>query len=168
MKRLFLILSIISFVIFIQGCSYSVFMNSFPHLRNIQIGTFDNETPEYTLAQDVQEHLVNSFQRDGRLRITTIDPDSFIEGTVLDYLNEISSYDIFGNVTEYRVSILLSVTFTDLRHNEVIYDNRTLRLSETYSPNSDNPELFTTEEQARQRIFERVFETIIRSTLEAW
>jgi len=143
-------------------------MNAFPHLRNVQIATFENNTSEYALAQDLQELLVNTFQRDGRLRITTRDPDSFIDGSILDYRNEIHGYDIFGNISEYRVTILFSVTFTDMRFNEVIFENTTLRLSESYSPNADNPELLTTEKQAQQRIFERVFETIIGNTLEAW
>ena len=158
-----MILIVLSF-----GCSYSLFMNAFPHLRNVQIATFENNTSEYALAQELQELLVNTFQRDGRLRITTRDPDAFIDGTILDYRNEIESYDIFGNISAYRVTILFSVTFTDMRFGEVIYENATLRLSETYSPNTNNPELLTTEAQAQQSIFESLFDNIIGNTLEAW
>jgi hypothetical protein len=168
MKKQVKIIIIIVLLTLSMGCSYSLFENAFPHLRNIQIATFENNTSEYALAQDLQESLVNTFQRDGRLRITTRDPDSFIDGSILDYRNEIHSYDIFGNISEYRVTILFSVSFTDMRFNDVIYENNALRLSETYSPSANNPELLTTEAQAIQSIFDDLFTTIIRNTLEAW
>ncbi|MCL2064394.1 MAG: LPS assembly lipoprotein LptE [Candidatus Cloacimonetes bacterium] len=155
-------------VVFLAGCSYSLTLNTMPHLRNVQISEFENNTSEYALAQDFQNYLVNNFQRDGRLRITTLDPDSYIEGTILDYRNEIFSYDDYGNVQDYRVSILFSIQMTDLRMQNVIYENLSLLLSEPYTPNSPNPDVFTTETQAQEKIFERTFETIIRNTLEAW
>ena len=162
-KYLFLFVLVI-----FTGCSYSVFMNVYPHLRNIQISPFENETAEYAIAQDVQEYLVNKFQSDGRLRITTLDPDSQIEGIVLDYQNEIYGYNYENNVTEYRVTILFSITMSDLREQKTMYENKTLMFSEVYYPGSTNPEQFTTEIQAQEKIFERVFDTLIRSTLEAW
>ena len=155
-------------LIALNGCSYSVFMNVYPHLRNVNISPFENETAEYTIAQDVQEYLVNKFQSDGRLRISTIDPDSQIEGTVLDYQNEVYGYNYDNNVTEYRVTILFSITMSDLREQKIMYENKSLMLSEVYYPGSTNPEQFTTETEAVEKVFERVFDTIIRSTLEAW
>ena len=155
-------------LIILSGCSYSVFLNVYPHLRNVQIVPFENETAEYAIAQDVQEYLVNKFQSDGRLRISTIDPDSQIEGIVLDYLNEVYGYNYENNVTEYRVTILFSITMSDLREQKTMYENKALMLSEVYYPGSTNPDQFTTEAQAQEKIFERVFDTIIRSTLEAW
>jgi len=166
MKYLIIITSLFCFLL--SGCSYSLILNTMPHLRNIQVSSFENNTSEYTLAQDFQDYLVNSFQRDGRLRITTIDPDTFIEGSVNDYRNEVLSYDDYGNVQEYRVAILFSIIMTDLRMQNVIYENRALLLSEPYSPNSSNPDVFTTEMQAQEKVFERAFDTIIRNTLEAW
>jgi hypothetical protein len=143
-------------------------MNAHPHLRNIQVYTFENETAEYTLAQDFQDFLVNQFQRDGRLRITTIEPDSFIEGSVLDYRHEIFTYDMAGNISEYRVSILFHVKMTDLRMQTLLYENRAMLISETYSPDNPNPDVLATEGQAIEQIFERAFDNIMRNTLSAW
>jgi len=150
------------------GCSYSLKLNTLPHIKNVQISPFENDTIEYTLAQDIQNYLVTSFQRDGRLKITTIDPDSFIEGTVLDYRHDIHSYDNFGNVLEYRVTILFDIKMTDLIMQEVIYENKQLLLSENYSTHTDNPNVLNSEISAQEKIYERVFDTIIRSTLELW
>ena len=139
-----------------------------PHLRNIQISPFENNTTEDTLAQDFQNYLVNQFQSDGRLKITTMEPDTFIEGAVLDYRHDIQSYDNFGNISEYRVSILFSIQMTDLRMQNVIYENKSLLLSESYSLNNENPDVLSTEAQAKEKVFEKAFDTIIRNTLEAW
>ena len=165
MKKILLFVVICAML---SSCSYSVFLNTLPHLRNVQISPFENNTHEYALAQDFQNYLVNSFQSDGRLKITTIEPDSFIEGIVLDYRHEIISYDNFGNILEYRVTILFDIKMTDLRMQEVIYENRNLVMSENYSINPDNPDVLSTEAQAQEKVFEKVFDTIIRSTLEAW
>ena len=167
MKKL-LIYLICIYASLAAGCSYSLFLNTMPHLRNVQIYTFENNTSEYAIAQDFQNYLVNQFQRDGRLKITTIEPDSFVEGTILDYKHEIFSYDNYGNISEYRVSILFSLQMTDLRMQEVIYENKSLLLSEPYSLNSENPDVLKSEIEAQEKVFEKAFDTIIRNTLEAW
>ena len=159
---------ILAVLCLLTACSYSVFLNTYPHLKNVQISPFENETSEYTIAQDFQEHLVNKFQNDGRLRISTIDPDSRVEGSVLDYKNEVYGYNYENNVTEYRVTILFSVIMTDLREEKTMYENKSMMISEVYMPNSDNPEHLKTENEAIEKVFDKVFDTLIRSTLEAW
>jgi hypothetical protein len=73
-----------------------------------------------------------------------------------------------GNVTEYRVTILFSIQMTDMLQSQTIYDNKSLMISEPYSPGTENPEKFSSIEQAIERIYERAFESVIRSTLESW
>jgi len=181
-------------------CSYSVYMNAYPHLKTVQITPFENQTSEYALAQDIQNYLVKKYQDDGRLRITTLSPDAQIQGNILDYKETIFSYDISGSVLEYRVQMLLSITMTDMVRSETLYENKSMLMSENYSPNqqatqnSDNPETtqnnydtdvpfrensydtliytgqqtYTTPLQAQQKIYEKVFDTLMRETLESW
>jgi len=152
------------------GCSYSVYMNAYPHLKTIQIAPFENQTSEYQLAQDIQNYLVDKYQGDGRLRIATMSPDARIEGSVLDYQETIYGYDIEKSVTEYRVQMLLSITMTDMIYSQTLYENKSLLMNETYSPtgDKDNPLIYTTPEQAQEKIYEKVFDTLMRETLESW
>jgi len=154
----------------LTACSYSVYMNAYPHLKTVQIAPFENQTSEYALAQDIQNYLVDKYQSDGRLRIATLSPDARIEGSVLDYQENIFSYDIGGNVSEYRVQLLLSITMTDMIYSQTLYENKSLLVSETYSPNGDttNPLIYTTATQAQDKIYEKVFDTLMRETLESW
>jgi hypothetical protein len=143
-------------------------MNAFPHLKTVHISPFENMTSEFALAQDFQSFLVDTFQSDGRLRISTISPDARIEGSILDYRHDILSYDMGGQVSEYRVQILFSLLMTDMIYSQVLYDNRSLLLSEVYTPNAINPERLASEGAAVREIFQKAFDIVIKSTLESW
>jgi len=150
-------------------------MNAYPYLKTVQVAPFENMTSEYALAQDVQNYLVDKYQNDGRLRIATLSPDARIEGSVLDYKESILSYDIGGNISEYRVQMLFSITMTDMVYSQTLYQNASLLVSEVYSPSSSgqaddgvNSVIFTTAEQAQQKIYEKLFDTLMRETLETW
>ena len=164
------IVLIITLTLLICGCSYSFQMNAFPHLKTIEITPFENKAEEFELAQEIQDSLVNQFQKDGRLKISTISPDIRIEGSVLDYKNDILSYDIAGNISEYRLQILFSILMTDMVYDDKMYENKSLLVSESYSPNASSEEIerFTTVEQAKGKIYEKVFETLVKNTLESW
>jgi hypothetical protein len=149
-------------------------MNAFPHLKTIEVTAFENKATEPELAQDLQFYLAEKFQSDGRLKISTIHPHVRLEGTVLDYVVEIYGYDIIGTVSEYQVKLLISITMTDLVNSEKMYENTQLLLSEQYSTNfalstglSSN-ERYTSEDEAKKRIFEKTFDTLISNTLEQW
>ena len=169
MKRLLFFNIVVLFLM--SSCSYSFVMNAYPHLKTVQVVPFENLTPEFALAQDFQNFLVERYQRDGRLKISTISPDSRIEGSVKDYRNEILSYDIAGNITEYRVSILFAITMTDMVQSNTIFDNQSMLESATYSPNippESSTEHLKTETEAIEKIFENTFENLMKSTLERW
>ncbi|HOD53370.1 MAG TPA: LptE family protein [Candidatus Cloacimonadota bacterium] len=150
------------------GCSYSVYTSEYPHLKTIYIQPFENKTVEYALAQDTQNSLVNAFLHDGRLKINTQNPDSELKGEIIDYKKKIFSYDNAGNVQEYQIQILFSVTFTDLKMSKTIYENKSLLLTKTYNPSSTNVNIEKTEEEAINKIFSDLFDHIIKNTLESW
>ncbi len=167
MKKPYL-LSILLVFLLVSGCSYSVRMNIYPHLRNVSIMPFEDRTLEIHLAEELRDSLISSFQRDGRLRISYDDPDSRIEGTIVDYENTIFGYDLDQNIEEYQVRLTVGLTFTDLVRNEVIWENKALVLSERYTPHSTEGVRYTTEEEALNELYNKLFETIIRNTLESW
>jgi len=92
--------------------------------------------------------------------------DVALEGEIKDYSDKIFSYDETG-AEEYQVKILFSILFTDLVRNEILWQNDRLVLSETYSTVNEFSE-FKTEEEARLEIMDKLFETILRNTLEDW
>lgn len=164
MKK-FLIGYILS-VFILAGCSYSVHTNAFPHLKNIQVEVFKNHSMEYGLEEEMNTSLTNQFNSDGRLAIVTENPDALLEGEIRDYSDKIYSFDETG-AEEYQVKIMFKISFTDLVRNEEIWSNENLILSEKYSAINELIEA-KTEEEAREKIMENLFETILKNTLEEW
>lgn len=152
----------------VLGCSYSVYTSEYPHLKSIHVFPFDNKTTEYSLSQDAQNTLVNKFISDGRLKINTQNPDCTLKGSIIDYQKKIFSYDNSGNIKEYQIQILFSVEFYDTKYSKAIYENKTLYLSRTYSTNTTNTNIATSESEAIEKIFTDLFDNIIKNTLESW
>ncbi|OQX71940.1 MAG: hypothetical protein B6D62_00620 [Candidatus Cloacimonas sp. 4484_275] len=154
---------IIIFVLLLS-CSYSVYTNSYPYLKTIKIATFSNNTTEYELEENLLLKLTDLFEKDGRLKIVDLNPDCKLEGEILDYSNKIYSYGN-ENVDEYEVKILFKIIFTDLKKNKILYQNNSLVLSETYSGSNELSE-FKTEEEAQNKIYQDLFDTIMKESLE--
>jgi len=150
----------------LSSCGYSVYTTGYPHLKTIAVIPFENKTTEYEIEDELFTDISNRFDQDGRLSIVTISPDCQLEGKIMDYSDKIHSYDVEG-IEEYRVKILFSIIFTDLKKNEIIYQNDALVLSEDYSSGSETAEFSSTEE-ARYEIYELLFDNLIRESLDQW
>lgn len=157
---------IILFIALVIGCSYSVYTTGYPHLKTMQLLPIENQTSEYELRDIVLNSLIKQYEQDGRLKSVGMSPDCQLKCTILDYSNKIVTYS-GSTVDEYEVKILFDVTFTDMKKNEIIWENRSLLLSETYSPSDENSK-YKTEVEAQQEIAINLFDTIMKNTLEEW
>lgn len=154
------------FVLLITGCSYSVYTTGYPHLKTVLIFPVENQTSNYNLRDMVFNSLVNAYESDGRLKLVGLSPDCQIECTIMDYSNKIATYS-GSSVDEYEVRILFNVVFTDLKKNQVLWENNSLMLSERYSLSDENSQ-FASEEEAQEEITNKLFDTIMKNTLEEW
>jgi lipopolysaccharide assembly LptE-like protein len=160
------IMSVIIYSVILTSCSYSVYSTGYPHLKTIAVLPFENSTTEYQIENELFLDISERFEQDGRLSIVTMSPDCQLEGKILDYSDKIYSYNVDG-IEEYQVKILFSVIFTDLKKNEVIFQNDTLVMQREYS--SADPEAeFGSEEEARTKIYNDLFDRILKETLEKW
>lgn len=150
----------------ISGCSYSVYTTGYPHLKTIQVLPVENQTSNYDLRDMVFNFLVDNYESDGRLKLVGLSPDCQLECHILDYTNKIVSYS-GSSIDEYEVRVLFDVTFTDLKKNQVIWQNSSLMQSERYSLSDENS-IFKSEEDAQEEVINKLFDTIMKSTLEEW
>ncbi len=157
---------IIVVVLAIGACSYSVYSSGYPHLKTIMIQPFVNNSTNYELDEIVFNSLSEQFNNDGRLKIVGLSPDCQLEGLILDYSNNIVTYG-GADVDEYEVRILFKIVFSDLKKNNVIWQNNTIALSETYSSVSSTSN-YSTEEEAQKKIIKDLFDLILRESLEEW
>ncbi len=148
------------------SCSYSVYSTGYPHLKTVSVQQFENRSSEFVIEENLQQMLVEYFQKDGRLKIVTQSPDCQVEGKILDYSNDVKNISDTG-VDEYEVKILFSINFSDLVQNNVILKKESFLLTETYSSSLDITE-FTTEDEAREEIFQNLFDDVIINSLDNW
>jgi len=149
-----------------SGCTYSVHSTAYPHLKTILIEEFKNNTVKYGMEEEISNKLTDYFNSDGRLKVVNINSDSILSGEILDYENKIFSYDENG-VEEYKVSILFKISFSDLKRNEIIWQKENLVLNETWSASGELTE-YSSEEETQQKIFEDLFDQILKYSLEQW
>ena len=162
MKYLFIMI----IIMLITGCSYSVYTTGYPHLKTIQVLPVENYTSNYDLRDIVVNSFIDNFESDGRLKLVGLSPDCQLECNILDYSNKIVSYS-GSSIDEYEVRVLFNVVFTDLKENQIIWENQSLMQSERYSL-SDVNSVYKSELDAQEEISNKLFDTIMRNTLEEW
>ena len=148
------------------GCSYSVYTTGYPHLKTILILPVENQTTNYNLRDMVLNSLVDSYESDGRLKLVGISPDCQLECSILDYTNKIVTYS-GSSIEEYEVRVLFKMIFTDLKKNQVIWQNDSIIVSERYSLSDENS-LYKSEDEAQEEIINKLFDSIMKNTLEEW
>ncbi len=154
------------------GCTYSVFSNQLPHLKNVYIEPIINKTEEVDIETEMFNAISDKYIEDGRLSIVSQQPDCIIVCEILSYQDKIYTYDESNNVKEYQVKMVFSVSFTDIDNELVIFENKSLIKTEKYPADVSDPDYtdsdILSEEDARNEIYQEVFNTIMTNTLEAW
>jgi len=166
MVKKFVIISLI--FLLLSGCFYSVYSNAYPHLKKIRVVAFDNRSTEFALGETMLAGLTKQIREDGRLKLVTKDPDCSLEGSIISFSEKIYSYDAANQVQDYQVLLTVSVTFTDLVKNQVLYENKNLVVSELYSVSTGGTARFKTKEEATDEIIKKLFQTIMQNSLERW
>ena len=101
-------LLLIAAVVVLGGCTYSFRGQSAGAIKTIAIPTFENETPEFGIAERITDELVSGFQRDGTLRITTREQaDAVLIGRITRVEDMPYTARADQTVEEYRFSIIL-------------------------------------------------------------
>jgi hypothetical protein len=145
-----------------------VYSNAYPHLKRVQLLALENKSSEFSLGETVANRLSTAFGDDGRLRLVTQQPDCQVEGSILSFQEKIYSYDAANTVQDYNVIISFKITFTDLKNNQVLYENQNLTLSEVYKVGTESTSRFATRQEAIDEICSKLFKTIMQNTLETW
>ncbi len=162
----FLLITIFIATLCISSCSYSVYSNSLPHLKTIAIERFENKSDQFELEEELWNFLNSEFNSDGRLRVVSLAPDCMLNGVIMDYSRKIDTYDETG-IEEYNVKMLFRLTFTDLTTGEIIWEKDSLILSQSYSEADETAE-FRSESDAREAIYQNLFNEVMKNSLEQW
>ena len=149
------------------GCGYSFRSPVPPHLETVYVPTFENDTREFALTQQMTERVLNEFLNESRLRIAggEDDADLVVRGTITDYREEALSYDprTGGNpdVFTRRVLVNVDVELTDRVRDETLWENPQLTMWGEF-----NEETGESREVGIERAIEKIAEEILRHVVE--
>src|SRR5205823_6882531 len=94
------------------------------HIKSVAVPTFGNRTVQYTLGQELTDAVIDRFVRDNHLKVVPQrDAQSVIQGTVLEYRNEVFGYTAAEQAQEYRLGMRVEVRFKDLVKNKDLWND---------------------------------------------
>ena len=138
-----------------------------PHLQTVYVPTFQNETREFQLTQQVTERVISEFLNESRLQLVADeeDADLLVVGTVKSYDEEALSYDpgqaANPDVFSRRVLLTLDVRLEDQVREETLWENASLREWGEFSE-----ERGETREDGIQRAVDKLAEELLRHVVE--
>lgn len=149
------------------GCGYA-FRSPIPdHLQTLYVPTFENETREFQLTQQVTERVINEFLNESGLQLVASEEeaDLLVRGTIKGYEEEALSYDpgraANPDVFTRRVVLTLDVRLQDRVEDEVLWENASLREWGEFSEEQGE-----SREDGIERALEKVAEQLLRSAAE--
>ena len=124
MRRRLLLLTLAAGLV-AAGCGYSLRGNLPEHLQTVAVPMFLNRTPVPAVENFMTSAVLNAFMTNGRLRVVGVsEADAILDGEITNYSLQAISYDAVANVTQYRLTLTLNLTFRDVRRNRVLTQRR--------------------------------------------
>lgn len=150
-----------------MACGYS-FRSPVPaHLNTVYVPTFQNETREFQLTQQLTERIINEFLNESRLQLVgdEEDADLLVVGTIRNYEEEALSYDpgqaANPDVFNRRVLLTVDVRLEDQVRDETLWESSSLREWGEFSEEQGE-----TREDGIQRAIDKISEELLRHVVE--
>jgi hypothetical protein len=105
------------------GCGYTLRSSLPAHIKTIHVPVLENRTQEPAIESFVTQALTEAVVTSGRARLAASErvADAVLEGSIIEYSLASLAFDRAANVTQYRLTIALSLTLRDRVKNEVIW-----------------------------------------------
>ena len=137
------------------------------NIKKIAIETFKNSTVYYGIEDKVTRVITNEFIQDGRLAVVNPDQaDGILRGEMTRYVLEPLTYDENHVAREYKLWILVDISLTDRKKNEVVWIEKNLEGNYRYFAPSLPGGI--TEEEARQIIWDKLSRDILKRTIQGF
>jgi hypothetical protein len=122
-----LLLLILPLLLQLSGCYSFTGASVPPHLKTIAIPLFDDQSGSGKpgLRELLTNKLLEKFRQDNSLSITDkASADAILEGTITSVLDQPQVLVVGETVTKSRVTIIVKVTFQDLKMKKKMWDKQ--------------------------------------------
>jgi hypothetical protein len=158
---------------FIAGCA-KYYYNPAPqilpqYIHKMAIRPFANHTQQFRIEDKLTLAVQSLINQDGRYAITTEDQaDGVLIGDITKYILEPLQYDANNIPSQYKLWILVNVSFYDKVRNQTLWTEPNLGNPVIfYSASSGRPGALT-EDEAQQEIWNQLSVDITTRTLEGF
>ncbi|MCP4632592.1 MAG: LptE family protein [candidate division Zixibacteria bacterium] len=164
MKNIVILLIAVMSISSLLSCGpYSFSGSALKGLDTISVPLFENETTQYGIREDLTDQLTEALVQDNTLKVVNVRrADSVIRGVVKKYVNECYTYDASGSCDEYISRVYVDVTFEDMKHKEVLWEEKNIEGYGIYSANGE------TEDDGMERAIEKLSANIIDKIIKGW
>ncbi|MBD3183377.1 hypothetical protein GF312_13855 [Candidatus Poribacteria bacterium] len=146
-----------------SGCGYRSRSDLLRHIRTVTISPINNETVEYGLEEDLADAIRDEFSRtwgEGT--------DSIFTATIKEYEILPISLDQNGQPEQYRLFIVMSFVFEDLKRNKILRNEKNYEQFHDFYVVSDRSEPPETLPEAKEKLIDEVAADIVSSIVEEW
>ncbi len=137
------------------------------YVHKIAVRPFGNVTQQYGLEDKLTLAAQSEFNRDGRYQISAEgQADGVVTGQITKYILEPLSYDANHIPTEYKLTILVTISFLDKVKNQTLWTDPSVYGELRYFVASSGLAGSLTEDEARQTIWDQLSRDIVTRTIE--
>lgn len=151
----------------LEGCGYS-FRSPVPaHLNTVYVPTFENDTREFQLTQQLTERVINEFLNESRLEIVADEEAAnlVVRGRIVDYEEEALSYDpgqaADPDVFSRRIVLTVDLTLQDRVEDRTLWENPALSMWGEFSEEQNEDR-----QVGIARAVEKIAEEVLRHVVE--
>ena len=149
-----------------SGCNYGLTGGGFPeHIRTIHVESFENETPQVELAQQIFTAMVDDVPAALGVQVgSRANADALLTGTIQGYDDAAQNYSTTGDriqVLQHQVRISVSVRLVDTRENVILWEGRVSGTGQ-YSPDTQ------TEDEGRRIAIQSIVRDVIDGAQSQW
>lgn len=147
----------------LAGCGiYTLDPKGKSTIKTIAIEPFDNQTPEFGLADQVTEAVIDAFIADGNLKVVGSEAaDAVLVGSLTGYRRVVNQFDENDQVQSYKVLMDFSISLMNPRDQSEIW-KQTMPQEGIYDAASE------TEDDGKRRAAVRLVEAILTKTTKSW
>ena len=144
------------------GCFYSMNPRGAVTVKSVAIERFQNDTPEFGLADQMTDAIITAFIADGTIKVLPRDQaEAVLLGTLTRYQRRPYKYDENDQVTAYAVEMDFDIHLNKPADDSLIWQER---MSQRGVYNLETE----TEEDGRQKALVLLVQAIINRTTKSW
>ncbi|MDR3256721.1 MAG: LPS assembly lipoprotein LptE [Endomicrobium sp.] len=145
------------------------------YIKEVYVRPFINNTNQFGLEAKFTNAVVDEILSDGRLSLvnTEEESDGILAVTIKKYILKPLIYDINGVAEQYKLWIIVSVSFIDKDNNVTLWTEPNMEGIQIYrdiTRTQSNPDMGDgiSEEEAREMVWEKLSRNIVKRTIKGF